>query len=624
MCGICGMVGLDQPQAMVRMMERLRHRGPDDAGDFSEGPAHLGMVRLAVIDLPTGHQPLSDEKRQNWVVFNGEIYNYRALRAGLQKHGHTLVTHSDTETIVHLYEEKGEACVSDLDGDFAFAVWDTRKQQLFAARDRLGGKPLYYWHDGSRFAFASELKALLTIDGVSKDLDLEALDAYLTFLYIPAPLTPFRSIRKLPPGCSLTFQDGRLEIRPYWEPPVVTDRRTLAGSELDGFVRNELRRCVEARLVSDVALGAFLSGGLDSSSVVAFMSQASSRPVRTFSVGFQAKYADFDELDSARVAAKAFGTDHTEFRVKFEAAATLPRVVHHMDEPFADSSALLTYLISKEARRQVTVALTGIGGDEVFGGYPRYRGVRYAQRYERLPLAIRRGLAGAASLLPESHDGSHRRLGWIKRFLSAGTLPTAERYLAWRTYVTPEMKADLYGPAMRQAFVRSDAEEGMRSVLQRTDEEITERVHRLDLITYLPDDLLAMADRMSMAHGLEVRVPFCDHRLLESLAGVGMNRRMAGGSLKGLLKRAMRGVVPHELLEKPKQGFMAPLDAWLRDDLSGMVSDLLGAESVRRRGFFVPEAVEALLDGHRQRRVSPHVIYALVVLELWFRDYVDA
>jgi asparagine synthase (glutamine-hydrolysing) len=403
----------------------------------------------------------------------------------------------------------------------------------------------------------------------------------------------------------------------------VSDRLRLSVHELEQYVRDQIKAAVQARLMSDVPLGAFLSGGIDSSCIVAFMSQGSSRPVRTFSVGFSSAHAVFDERAWARIAADAFKTQHQELKVEADVATVLPGVVRHMDEPFGDSSSILTYLISQVAREHVTVVLTGIGGDEVFGGYPRYLGAWMSLAYERLPLALRAAaakLAGAMLTFPSKRDSG----AWIRRFLQGGALPADERYLLWRTYVTPQMKQALYHPDWAQAVGRSQTIQAMREVLAAGGEDYLDRIGRVDLETYLPDDLLAMGDRMSMAHGLEVRVPFCDHRLIEAMASVPMQRRMPGGRLKGLLRRSLSSVLPAQLLSKPKQGFMAPLATWLREDLADLCQEALSLDSVRRRGFFKPQAVEAMRQRHLSRRENlAQPLYGLLVLELWCREFLD-
>ncbi|HEX9780860.1 MAG TPA: asparagine synthase (glutamine-hydrolyzing) [bacterium] len=622
MCGIGGTVGFGDAGLTQALVQALRHRGPDDQGAFDDPPAHLGMARLSIIDLAGGHQPMQDESGRYRVVFNGEIYNHLSLREDLERRGHRFASRADTEVIVHLFEDRGPDCVEALRGDFALAVWDRAAERLFLARDRLGVKPLYYWHRGDRFAFASELKALLAVPEISRDVDPAALDAYLSFQYVPAPATIFADVRKLPAATWLVFERGAVRTGCYWRPPPPA-AGNARGGPADEEVRGALAEAVKLRLMSDVPLGAFLSGGIDSSLVVALMRRESSGPVRTFSIGFEPPDDDFNELPDARIAARAFETDHREFIVRPDAAALLPRVAWQMDEPFADSSALITLLIAREARRHVTVALTGIGGDEVFGGYPRYLGLRVAEAYDHVPRLVRRALERLGGRMRGS-GGRRDFSGWAGRFLREGTTPRLERYLRWRTYFTEARKHELYSQAFRDSLGSADACAGFRAILEsRTGPEL-DRANALDLLTYLPDDLLAMGDKMSMAWGLEVRVPFCDHRVVELASAVPMRQRLSGFRLKALLKRAARGLLPPALLSKPKQGFMIPLTRWLREDLSGLCRELLSPEQVARRGWFRPEAVTRLIELHQSRQANlAQQLYALLMLELWARRYLD-
>lgn len=622
MCGICGTVGVVNEVLLRRMTQTMRHRGPDDEGYYTDNTVGLGMTRLSIIDLASGRQPMTDERRRYWLVFNGEIYNHCLLREQLEAKGHRFATNADTEVIVHLYEEDRERCVECLNGDFAFAMWDTEEKRLFLARDRLGVKPLYYWHHGQQFAFASELKALLSLPNVSRSLDLEALDAYLTFLYIPAPRTIFQQIEKLPPGCWLTFKNGSLHIQRYWHSPQPHEQR-LTAEDLKHAIVERLKESVRMRLMSEVPLGAFLSGGIDSSAVVALMSQCSTQAVQTFSIGFEKPYASYNELPAARMTADAFHTHHHELIVKPDIANLLPQVVWHMDEPFADSSALLTFLISREAKRAVTVALTGIGGDEVFGGYPRYLGAWASLYYERLPRWLRTGCGRAAGMLPESAK-SRNVTGWMKRFIQEGVERGDLRYLHWRSYVTAALKHRLYTPELHAFLNGVDPYRSYRAIFHDAPGSYLDQINALDLQTYLPDDLLVMGDKMSMAHGLEVRVPFCDHELVEFVAAIPMRRRLMGFHLKGLFKQALRELLPEALLQRPKRGFMVPLGAWMNGELAPLCRELLSPTRIRRRGFLNPEVVAELLKAHQRGTASwTHQLYALMVLELWCQQYLD-
>ena len=624
MCGICGTAGFADQDLLKRMCDAMRHRGPDAEGYYTDGSAAgLGMRRLSIIDLAGGQQPMTDERQRYRLVFNGEIYNHQELRRQLEAKGHRFTSQADTEAIVHLYEESQERCVEQLNGDFAFAIWDTATQRLFLARDRLGVKPLYYWHGSQRFAFASELKALLCLPEVSKALDLEALDSYLTFLYIPAPRSIFREIQKLPAGCFLTVERGAVRITRYWRLVPGTGGPSVPGGEVQEAIVAQLREAVRVRLMSDVPLGVFLSGGIDSSCVTALMSQCSRQRVQTFSLGFERPYASYSELPAARVAATTFRTDHHEFIVKPDIASLLPQVVWHMDEPFADSSALLTFLIAREARHAVTVALTGIGGDEVFGGYPRYLGAWASLSYERLPRRLRAGLARIAERLPETHT-SRNVTGWMKRFTHGGLESRERRYLHWISFVHEPLKRRLYTAKLQASLEGGDPYAASYDVLTESAEAFLDQVNLLDLETYLPDDLLVMGDKMSMAHGLEVRVPFCDHRLVELAVAIPLRQRLQGFRLKGLLKHAMAPLLPPPLLHKPKQGFMVPIGQWMRRELQPLCAELLSREAVRKRGLFSPEVVDELASRHRHGAEDlTHPLYALMVLELWCQQYLD-
>ena len=605
-----------------RMGERLRHRGPDEEGHYVDAEVGLAMRRLSIIDVASGHQPMSDERGRYRLVFNGEIYNYRALREALERRGHRFATQCDTEVIVHAYEDEQERCVDSLNGDFAFAIWDAERRQLFLARDRLGVKPLYYWHRGTHLAFASELKALLCVPEISRELDYEALDAYLTFLYVPSPRSIFRNIHKLPPGSHLTFSDGIVKVERYWRPPP-PDASIRSSDELCEMIRERLKEAVRIRLMSEVPLGAFLSGGVDSSAVVALMSQCSRQPVRTFSLGFDKPHESYNELPFARKIADTFQTEHHEMIVKAEIAQWLPQVVWHLDEPFADSSSLLTFLISREAKHAVTVALTGIGGDELFGGYPRYLGAWSSLFYGRLPMTLRRAIAALADTLPEATT-SPNRAGRLKRFTRGSLEPPEVRYLSWLAFATDAYTQQLYTEELRTSLAGSQPFSSYHAMLSGSRGDYLDRINVLDLATYLPDDLLMMGDKMSMAHGLEVRVPFCDHTLVEFVASIPMRQRLRGFRLKALLKQAVQDLLPPDLFKKPKQGFMLPIGGWLKHELEPLCQEMLAPTAVTRRGLFRPEAIASLRAAHQRGSVNAaHQIYALLVFELWCQQYLD-
>jgi len=634
-CGICGFVGLNDGPLLRRMTRRLVHRGPDDEGFYLNGldggaGVGLGMRRLSIIDLAGGHQPIANEDRTVWVVFNGEIYNYRALRDVLLAKGHTFATNSDTEVIVHLYEEYGDSCAEHLQGMFAFAIWDANREQLLLARDRLGIKPLYYAaHNGALF-FASELKALLEHDGIHKVVDPRALAAFLTFLYIPSPATIFTGVRKLPPAHLLRYRKGELSLRSYWDVtfPDRSERRRIKRRGSGDYLA-ELRRLMEetvrAHLMSDVPLGLFLSGGLDSGSLAVMMARQASAPVQTFTIGYGDEAGSYNELGAARAMARHIGSNHHEELVTPNVMELLPKLVWHLDEPFADSSLIPTYLVSVSARRHVTVALTGIGGDELFGGYPRYLGARLAVGYERLPRRLRHAAARLVEWVPES-TGSRNLGGRFKRFVKSGLLPPRERYLSWISFYDEAGLEALFSPSFKAAVGDTpsiwDAHRGWYDHAGAST--VMDRVFSTDVNGYLADDLLMMGDKMSMAASLELRVPYCDHRLIEFAAAMPGELKVRGLTLKSLFRTAIKDMLPAEIVNRTKQGFMVPIGPWLKKELKPLVGELLSESAIQKRGYFNAAAVHRLLAEHESgRRNLSDQIFALAVLELWHRIYLD-
>jgi len=614
MCGITGIVGdgWDERELLVRNMARtLRHRGPDDEGIETLGHASLGARRLAILDLVGGHQPLSNEDGSIIAIQNGEIYNFEELRDDLRRRGHTFTTTTDTEVVPHAYEEFGEEFVTHLRGMFALAVWDDRRSKLILARDRVGKKPLNYMLGRSSLAFASEIQALLTLSS-DRAVDDEAIREYLTFGYVRAPRTAFRQIRKVQPGHVLTFESGEVRERAYWHPRFVPKRQISEAEALERL-EAELLDAVRLRLISDVPLGAFLSGGLDSSTVVAMMARVASGPVRTFSIGFGAK--DYDELRYARMVAEAFGTDHSEYVVAPEAAEVLPMLVRHVGEPFADSSIVPTFYVAKIAREKVTVALNGDGGDELFAGYERHRGMQLAHALERVPPVLRRMAAGSAGALPSV--GRWPRTARRAR-LFAMTLPLSarDRYQRWMGYLTdPEMYGERVaaGPvdyAWDQALANSGAEGPV------------DRLLAIDLLNYLPGDLLVKVDIASMASSLEARSPFLDHRLIEFVATLPESMKLHGRDSKYLLRRLMMGVLPEPILTRPKMGFGVPVGDWMRGPLRELVLDVVvnGPD----RGYVRGGRARAMVDQHLSGTADhTPAIWSLLMLELWFRLVVE-
>jgi asparagine synthase (glutamine-hydrolysing) len=626
MCGIAGWIGArgGGRATLDAMLRTLEHRGPDDTGRHLAGEAALGMTRLSIIDLVTGNQPMTSADGMATLVFNGEIYNYRDLRAELEGRGRRFSTRSDTEVLLRAWEEHGAACVERLRGMFAFAIWDARRRRLLLARDRVGKKPLFYWQGDGLLLFASEPKALLAHPAVSRGLDPAALEHYAAFGYTPAARSIFAGIAKLPPGHVATLADGALTLTRYWSlPPGPATAPPEPYPDLVARVRAEVRDAVRVRLEADVPLGVFLSGGVDSSAIVACMRELHAGRVATFSVGFGAD-ASHDERAYARAVARRFETEHHEEVLEPKVADLAEIVVRHFDEPFADSSALPTLVVSEATARHLKVALSGIGGDETFGGYPRYLGVGLAQAWTRLPRVLRAGPEALARRLPDS--ASSRNLGdWARRFVDGLGLPMPERYLGWTRFFDAPALAALATPALAARFT-GDVEAGARAAWAgRGFASAVDGAWRIDLAGYLPDDLLAMADRMSMARSLELRAPFCDHRLIELSLTIPPALKLARGRLKALLKAAFADVLPAEVVRRRKQGFMIPLGRWLRTDLRALMEDALAPDRVRQRGLWQPEVVQRLMREHLAgSRTHADRLWMLVMLELWTREYLDA
>jgi asparagine synthase (glutamine-hydrolysing) len=575
------------------------------------------MRRLAIIDLATGRQPISNEDGSIWIVFNGEIYNYRELRELLLARGHELRTRTDTETIVHLYEDEGERCVERLRGMFAFAIWDRRKRRLFLARDRVGKKPLHYAMVGRTLVFGSEIKSLLQHPGVKREVNLQAISDFLSFGYVPDPATAFAGVRKLPPGHTLTFKDGLINTRRYWDFDYSRGpgRRGPAPRE-EGVIerlRELIAESVRLRLESEVPLGAFLSGGIDSSVVVAMM--AREMKVKTFSIGFSD--AGFDELRYARIAARHFGSDHHEFVVTPDVCRLVEEIVWHHDEPFADVSSVPTYVVSKMAREHVTVALSGDGGDEVFGGYERYVVDRRRERFERIPPFLRGALLRASRAMPQGAYG--------KRFLRNIALEPAARYVDSVSYFDRDTQFDLFSEDARRALAGYDPARRFELTFSSpATPSMLERLLYLDSKTYLPGDILVKVDRMSMANSLETRAPLLDHRLIEFAQTIPASLKLRGLETKYILKRAAEGLIPEEIINRPKQGFDVPIRRWFNGELREMLDDTLNDRRARERGDFNHRAVLAILDEHRSGvRDHSRQLWSLLTLELWRRAFID-
>jgi asparagine synthase (glutamine-hydrolysing) len=618
MCGICGLVSLDgattpDPAALAAMNETLLHRGPDSDGSMIDGPCGLAMRRLSIIDLAGGDQPIGNEDGRIQVIQNGEIYNYRELMEELRRRGHTFSTHSDTEVLVHLYEERGPSFVEALRGMFAIAIWDSRHGRLLLTRDRFGIKPLYYRVAGGQLSFASELKALLRQPGFSREIDPSALEAFLSFNSIPAPLTIFSEARKLPAGHTLVAERGEVELHRYARPtPVPADQVRAEGDEaLAEELRGRLRDSVRAHLVSDVPVGVLLSGGIDSAALTALAAAESGYQVSTFSIGFEEQ--SFSELELARLVAKRYGTDHHELILRPDAVDLLPRLVEAFDEPFGDSSALPTYLVSQLAADTVKVVLSGEGGDELFGGYYTYVADRLAPRVGRATPLLR----PLVELLPSSSEKVSFDYK-AKRFVRGAHLPPVERHHAWKEIFSPEAQDELLS-----APRTSDPVDVYRARYAETEgaEEMA-RLQDLDLGIYLVDDLLVKTDRASMAHSLEARVPFLDPVVAELALALETKQKVRGFSKKRLLRRAAAPLIPREILRGRKQGFSIPVAAWLRGDLAPFARDVLAPETIERQGYLDPAAVTRVLDDHTSGREDlSRQIWGLLNFTLWFDRY---
>ena len=626
---MCGIVGQVRPRGTPvaaglpeRMCALLEHRGPDARGIHRDGNVALGIQRLRVIDLDTGDQPIYNEDRSVAVVLNGEIYNYRELRAELRQRGHTLTTNGDTEVIAHLYEEHGIDCVRRLHGMFAFALWDTRRQQLLLARDRVGKKPLLYCERDGVLSFASEMAALLGDHEIPREVDHEALDAYLTLGYVPAPLTALRGVAKLPPAHTLTLRDGRSELRRYWKLDYSAKLVDVPVDELCERLRAGLLTATKRRMISDVPLGAFLSGGIDSSAVVAAMAQQSAEPVRTFSIGFD--HQGFDELPHARQVAERFGTIHEEFQVRADAVEIVPKIVRHYGEPFADSSAIPSFYLAELTRRQVTVALNGDGGDESFGGYTRYVANRLANRLDAIPGPLRRAVAGAAARLPAGgHVGSLQNK--TRRFAGALALDAPARYASYMSWFDSAQRRELYTPAFAAGAGLAGERAIAASWASSSGASVVDKLLEVDVNTYLVGDLIAKIDTATMAYGLEARSPFLDHELMELAASIPASLKVRGSEKKWILRETLRGWLPDEILDRPKQGFSVPLSGWLRGDLRAWSREVLLDCETLDRGYFRRDVIAGLLDRHAAGRDDDDKrIWALLMLELWHREFIDA
>jgi asparagine synthase (glutamine-hydrolysing) len=624
MCGITGIIyshqdRLVKSEKIAAMCETLRHRGPDDDGFYLNRNVGLAMRRLAIIDLNTGKQPIHNEDRTIWTVYNGEIYNFPDLRRDLEARDHQFYTQSDTEVIVHLYEEYGEEFPIFLNGMFAIALWDEGKQRLVLARDRVGIKPLYYAPLPGRLLFGSEIKTILA-EGLQPTVDLQALSHYLSLLYIPAPYSIYQEIRKLEPGHVLLWEGGRTQIRPYWDlaqiqPYEVRHRKT---ADLQAELLDLMTDAVHRQLIADVPLGVFLSGGLDSSTVVALMRRATNAEIKTFSIGFNEP--SFDERAAALIVAKHF---ETELTLTPDVVGIVPKLVHHFDEPFADSSAIPTYYLSQLTRQHVTVALGGDGGDEIFAGYKTYQADKLAKIYGFLPGVLSRHLIPwLVHALPVS-DNKVSFDFKARRFVDHALLEPGRRHYAWKAFFNNSLKQELLTSGIRSALqdqLDSYAICGQHYNAVRHLDDLS-RYQYTDFKVYLPDDILVKVDRMSMAHSLEARVPLLDHRVVEFLFRLPGSLKMPGLKLKQFLKQTMSGLLPARTLKKPKGGFDPPISGWLKSDLRPMLHDYLAPEVVRRQGYFCPQVVSRLIEDHLESRADySRNLWALLIFSIWHEN----
>lgn len=607
------------------MNHALRHRGPDDEGVFVDKNVGLGHQRLSIIDTSSlGHQPMSNEDGTIWITFNGEIYNHQILRSRLERQGHSFSSNSDTEVIVHLYEETGLNCLDELRGMFSFAIWDGRRRRLLLARDRMGQKPLFYAEHQESFIFASEIKAILQVETFPRTLRPESLDSYLTYKYVPAPYTMFSGVWELPPAHYLIWEDGKYSIQRYWSLNY-SDKFDASEGEILEQLDSIFDEAVRIRLMSDVPLGVFLSGGIDSSLVVAYMSRHSSKPIKTFSIGFAEE--EYNELPFARKVAKQYQTDHHEFVATADVLSILPQLIWHFDQPFADSSAIPTYFVSKLARDHVTVALNGDGADETFAGYDRYLGYYLLQQYNRVPTVVRRSAQRFLDWSPikKSKGSIWSRFNWLNQ---SSLEPLDGQYVRSMANFSQDQKRNLYSPDFHQSLDASDPIGYMQSLFAHSDKDsILDRMLRADTQAYLPGDLLVKVDRMSMAHSLEPRSPFLDHILVEFSASVPTNIKFRRGRLKHLLKQLARDKLPKELLNRRKHGFAVPIGRWMKRELRPVIEETLLCSHLAAGGLLKQTGINKLWQAHldlETRDAHGEQLWALLNLELWYRTFIES
>jgi asparagine synthase (glutamine-hydrolysing) len=626
MCGICGKYSPSgvKSEELKAMLDTIVHRGPDDSGCYLHGSIGLGNRRLSIIDLHSGRQPISNEDGTVWVVYNGEMYNFPQLRRQLEAKGHTFRTNSDTEAIVHLYEDLGERCVEQIGGMFAFALWDEKQQKLLLARDRIGQKPLFYSQDGSNFYFGSEIKSILAVHPCKPELDSLAMHDYLSLRFISPPRTIFKHIRKLPPAHTLTFDNGQITLRRYWQLSF-REKLKLSEAEILEALREQLKCTVDSHLLSDVPVGAFLSGGLDSSMIVAILARDLGLKPQTFSIGVEE--SDFDETPYARMVAKHFKTDHMEERVAANLVQSLPEMIWHLDEP-SDPIAACMFQAARLASQHVKVVLGGDGGDELFAGFDRYVGNRYIDMYSLMPLALRKGILGPMLYrMPDSftYKSLTQKLRWVHHISLQQT--AAEQYAEATCFFrfTHEEKHALYGDQLWKELGERSSTVAITEPFNNAEaDELLDRMLYTDFVTRLPEHSLVLTDRMTMAHGLEARSPFLDHELVEFLAKVPSRIKVQNSQPKHLMRKLAAEYLPAPILNREKQGFMLPIAYWFRTNLFPFVSHTLENSHFVREGCFKREAIQRLLAEHRSNLHDHHVrLWMLLNLELWHQLYIE-
>jgi asparagine synthase (glutamine-hydrolysing) len=625
MCGICGVLNFNRRSVdenlIDQMCAKLEHRGPDGLGKYIDDKIGLGHRRLAIIDLENGDQPIFNEDKTICLIVKGEIYTYRELRDMLKKKGHVFYTQSDSEVIVHLYEQYQESALEYLSGMFAFALWDKPKNKLFIARDRLGQKPLVYWYDDKRFVFASELKALLTVPWINREIDPKALNLYLSFLYVPAPKTIFKNVKKLLPAHYLIVENGKLEMKKYWSlQPSFSCRKTV--KQYTQGILEQLEQAVKSHLISDVPLGVFLSGGIDSSALVSQMSKHCSN-IKTFSVGFENKL--YNELEYAKIIAKRFSTEHHQLIVKPQAIEIMPKLISHYGEPYADYSCIPTYYISQFAAKYVKVALVGDGGDESFSGYYRYTAAKVAGFFDFLPQGLRKIISRAfVGLIPGGND--IRSSAWqIKRFFNALEYPPVERYLNWIVGFNHEQKKKLLTPDfLSEINLKLDLDYLEKAYADKQIGDFSDITRQVDIDTYLPNDLLVKMDIAAMANSLETRAPFLDHKLMEYAAAIPPDLKLHNLENKFILKKTLAADLPEKIINRKKQGFAIPIGQWFRGELKDYAFDLLLAKNSINQNYFNRNYLKNILDEHMDKSTdNGYKLWILLMFELWAKEFID-